>query len=153
MSLPTDTVDLSDAIPVESFLLPIMRPGTKTPTGWVIELAGPQHPNSIAVASEGGEDTLKEEFAIKVANAAGQKYDPVAETLAGRRRKSVNRVCRRMLGWSPNPTFRNVQAAPIEFTVEAATELFLRPDMAGFFLQVVGYLNSEKAFIPPSDQI
>lgn len=153
MPLIVDTIDLSDSIPVESFSLPILRPGTKTPTGWVIELAGPQHPNSIAVASEGGEDLIKEEFAIKVANASGQKYEPAAETLQARRRKSVNRVCRRILSWSPNPTFKNVQADPIEFSLSAATDLFLRPDMAAFFIQVVGYINGERAFIPPSDPV
>lgn len=150
---PTDTIDLSDTIPVESFSLPIMRPGTKTPTGWVIELAGPQHPNSIAVASEGGEDLIKEEFAIKVANASGQRYEPTSETLQARRRKSVGRVCRRIIGWSPNPTFKNVQAEPIEFSVSAATDLFLRPDMGAFFIQLVNYINGEKAFIPPSDPV
>lgn len=151
--MSVETIDLSDTIPVESFSLQIFRPGTKTPTGWVIELAGPQHPNSIAVASEGGEDLIKEEFAIKVANASGQKYEPTAETLQARRRKSVGRVCRRIIGWSPNPTFKNVQSEPIEFSVSAATDLFLRPDMAAFFIQLVNYINGEKAFIPPSDPV
>lgn len=153
MSLPTDTIDLSDAVPVESFSLEIIHPTTKKPTGWKIELAGPQHPNSIAVASEGGDDLIKEEYAVKVAQASGLKYEPSTETLQSRRRKNVGRVCRRILGWSPNPTFKTVQAEPIEFSVSAATDLFLRPDMAGFFLQVTQYLGAERAFILPSDLV
>jgi hypothetical protein len=153
MSLPADTIDLSDAIPVESFFLEIIHPATKKPTGWKIELAGPQHANSIAVASEGGDDLIKEEFAVKVAQASGQKYEPDHETLQSRRRKNVGRICRRILGWSPNPTFKNVQPEPIEFSVAAATDLFLRPDMAGFFIQITQYLTAEKAFIQPSDSV
>jgi hypothetical protein len=153
MSPPTDTIDLSSAVPLESFTLEILHPATKKPSGWKIQLAGPQHENSIAVLNEGGKDFIEEELAIKTANASGQKYDPAAETYAARRRKSVGRVCRRILGWSPNPTFKNIQPDPIEFSVSAATEMFLRPDMASFFIQITGYLNSEKAFMPHSDPV
>lgn len=148
-----DTIDLSDAIPVESFSLEITHPRTKAPTGWKIDLAGPQHANSIAVANEAGKDFLEEEKAVKLAQVTGQKFEQADETIQARRRKSVGRVCRRILGWSPNPTFKNVQADPIEFSVDAATNLFLRPDMAGFFIQVTGYLNAERAFIQPSDTV
>jgi hypothetical protein len=151
--MSADTIDLSDSIPVESFPLEICRPGTKTPTGWTVHLAGPQHPNSIAVANEVGTVLIEEEFAMKAASASGQKYEPAIETMQMRRRKSVNRVCRRILGWSPNPTFKNVQAEPLEFSVAAATDLFLRPDMSVYFLQVVNYLNSERAFIQPSEVV
>lgn len=150
MSLPSDTIDLSDAIPVESFSLEIIHPSTKKPTGWKIQLAGPQHANSIAVANEVGTDFLGEERAVKLAQATGQKPEQDEETIQARRRKSVGRVCRRILGWSPNPTFKNVQADPIQFSVTVATDLFLRPDMAGFFIQITRYLNDERAFIQPS---
>lgn len=150
---PADTIDLSDALPLESFTLEMIHPATKKPTGWKITLAGPQHEAAIAVAGEIGRDAIEEEFAIKAAGASGQKYDPPAETLAMRRRKNVGRVCRRMLGWSPNPTFKSVQPGPIEFSAAAATELFLRPEMAAFFLQLTTYFTSEKAFIRPSDPV
>lgn len=153
MPLPIDTIDLSDAIPVESFSLDIIHPRTKLPTGWKIELAGPQHANSIAVANEAGKDFLDEERAVKLAQATGQKPDQAEETIQARRRKSVGRVCRRIIGWSPNPTLKNVQADPIEFSLAAATDLFLRPDMAAFFIQITSYFNSEKSFIPPSDSV
>lgn len=153
MSLPTDTIDLSDSVPTESFILEMLHPATKKATGWKLQLAGPQHDSSIAVSNEGGKDFIEEELAIKAANAAGLKYDPPAETLQARRRKSVGRVCRRIIGWSPNPTFKNIQPEPIEFSISAATEMFLRPDMAGFFIQVTNYLNSEKAFIQPSEPV
>lgn len=148
--MSADTIDLSDAVPTESFKLDIMRPGTKIPTGWMIELAGPQHEVSIAVANETGRDFLEEEKAARMAHATGQKPDLADETIQVRRRKNVGRVCRRILGWSPNPTFKTIQATPIEFSVGAATDLFMRPDMAGFFIQVTQYLAAEKAFIPPS---
>ena len=70
-----------------------------------------------------------------------------------RRRKNVSRVCRRIVVWQPAPIFRHVSEAPIAFTVEAATDLFLRQDMAGFFIQITDYFNGERAFMPPSDPI
>ncbi len=148
-----DILDLSDAVPVESYTLEFLHPRTKAPTGWKVELAGPQHPESIAVANEAGRDFLEAERAVKIAQATGQQPEQPDETIQERRRKSVNRVCRRILGWSPNPTFKNVQAGPIEFSVPAATELFLRPDMAGFFIQVTKYFNADAAFISPSDPV
>jgi hypothetical protein len=149
----TDILDLSDAVPAESFTLEFLHPRTKAPTGWKVELAGPQHPESIAVANEAGKDFLDEERAVKVAQATGQKPETPEETIQERRRKSVNRLCRRIIGWSPNPTFRNVQADPISFSVAAATDLFLRPDMAGFFIQITKYFNADAAFIAPSDPV
>jgi hypothetical protein len=147
------TIDLSDAVPDPSSFLEIIHPVTKAKTGWKIELAGPQHENSVAVANDVGRDSIEEEFAIRAAHASGQKYDPPLETLQMRRRKNVNRVCRRILSWSPNPTFKSVQAEPVEFSVESATNLFLRPDMAGFFIQITQFLVSERSFMRPSETI
>lgn len=149
--MSSETIDLSDAVPLESFSLEIIHPASKKPTGWKIILAGPQHENSIAVANEVGKDFIVEESALKLAQATGQRPDQPEETIQARRRRSVGRVCRRIVAWSPNPTFKSVQGEPIEFSVSAATDLFLRPEMAGFFIQITNYLNSEKAFIRPSE--
>jgi len=149
----TDTIDLSDAVPGETFVLEILHPSSKKPTGWKITLAGPQHAQSIAVSNDADRDFLEEEKAAKLAAATGQRSDEAQETIQMRRRKSVGRVCRRIVSWDPNPTFKSVQATPIEFSVAAATELFLRPEMAGFFIQITNYLNSERAFMPPLETL
>jgi hypothetical protein len=149
----TDVLDLSDSLPSESFTLEMINPKTKQPSGWKIEIAGPQHPSTVAIAAEAGRDILEEERAIRAAQASGQKFEPIDETIQVRRRKNVGRVCRRIIGWSPNPTFKHIQSAPIEFSVGAATDLFLRPEIAGFFVQITNYINSEKAFMQPSDQV
>jgi hypothetical protein len=152
MSSP-ESIDLSDAVPLETAVLEMKHPVTKKPLGWKLTLAGPQHQASIDIAAESGRDLIEEERAIRTAQANGQKYEADLETLAVRRRRNVNRVCRRILSWSPNPIFRNVQAAPIEFSPAAATDLFMRPDMAGYLIQLTVFLGGEKDFMPPSGTV
>lgn len=146
-----ESLDLSGSLPADSFALSIMVPGTSKATGWVIELAGPSHPQTVALNADTGREALEKEKAIEFAQVNGRKWKMDDETVADRRRKNVSKVCRRIVGWSPNPTFKSVSPDPIVFSLTAATDLFLRPEMGGYFLQVTEYLNAERAFMPPSE--
>ncbi len=148
----SDVLDLSAAQPRESHSLAILFPGTKKPTGWTIELAGPAHPQTVALMDEASREFIERQDAIEFAQVNGRKWKGDQTSAEDRRRRNVSMVCRRIIGWSPNPVFRFVSPEPIAFSVEAATNLFLRPDMAGFFSQVTDYLNSEAAFTQPSGQ-
>lgn len=154
MSLPkTAILDLSAALPLSTVDLAIRFPGSSTPTGWVITLAGPAHPATVALATELGRDVIDQENAVLLAQANGRKFKLDDEPVELRRRKNVGKVCRRILSWAPSPTFKSVSPDPIEFSHAAATDLFLRPDMGGFFVQVTDYLNGERAFMPPSEKL
>jgi hypothetical protein len=153
MSLPSETLDLSDLAPAASFRLSILKPGTSTPTGWAIELAGPSHPQTVAIAAEINRENLAKEQAVEFAQVNGRKWKTEAETVDERRRKNVTRVCRRIIGWSPDPTFKFVSPDPIAFSLPAAVDLFLRPELGSFFVQVTDYLTGERAFMPPSEPI
>lgn len=87
---------------------------------------------------------------IEIAQVNGKEYLPDEIPLDARRRRNVARVCRRILKWTPNPVFKNVSPDPIVFSIDAATDLFLRQDMAAWFLQITEYINGEGAFIAPS---
>jgi hypothetical protein len=149
----SDTLDLSDLAPQASFKLAILKPGTSIPTGWVIELAGPSHPQTLAVVSDMSRENLEKERAIELAQVNGRKWKGGQETVDDRRRKNVTTLCRRIVGWSPNPTFKFVSPDPIAFSLDAAVDLFVRPDLGSFFVQITDYFTGERAFMPPSEQI
>ncbi|MGY3689943.1 hypothetical protein ACVIGA_000023 [Bradyrhizobium sp. USDA 3240] len=152
MTESTAILDLSAHLPVDTFKLQIRKPGTDTPIGWVIELAGPAHPQTIALNNESTRDAIEKEKAIEFAQVNGRKWKTEDETVADRRRQNVTKVCRRIVGWSPNPTFKTVSPDPIPFSIESAVDLFLRPELGSFFVQVTDYLTSERAFTRPSSQ-
>jgi hypothetical protein len=143
-------LDLSDTRPFDSFALEILVPGTARKTGWTIVLAGPAHPQTVALNTAFSRELIEKEKAIEFAQVNSRKWKTDEESPEARRLKNVGRVCGRIISWSPNPTFRFVQDAPIAFSVKAATDLFIRPDMAGYFIQITDYLNGEAAFMPPS---
>jgi hypothetical protein len=145
-----DTIDLSGLQPLDTFDLKILRPGTDQPTGWVIVLAGPAHPQSVALNNEMSRENLDREKAIEFAQVNARKWKVEEESVEARRRKNVMRVCRRIVSWSPNPTFKFVASDPIAFSLDTAADLFVRPDMGAFFVQVTEYLTSERAFTQPS---
>lgn len=146
-------LDLSSALPLSSFVLELKMPGTDRPSGWSIELAGPSHEQTIALNNIVGRETIEQEAAILQAQVNGRKYKADVDPVDARRRKNVGRVCRRIIGWTPAPIFKNVSPDPIPFSLAAATDLFLRQDMAGFFVQVTDYLNGERAFMQPLEPI
>jgi hypothetical protein len=146
----SEILDLSASRPLDSYVLETVIPGTKTKSGWNIELAGPAHENTVALNARFAREAIDKEQAIEFAQVNGRKWKTDDEDEKSRRRKNVSRVCSRIVGWSPNPVFDFVQAEPIAFSIEAATNLFLRPDMARWFLQITDYLNSEAAFTRPS---
>lgn len=149
----SDELDLSGAVPLDTFTLPILRPGTDTPTGWQIVLAGPGHPQTIALQTDISRENIEREKAIEFAQINGRKWKVEEETVDQRRRRNVSRVCRRIVSWSPNPKFKLVSETPIAFTPEAALELFIRPEMGSFLVQITDYIASERAFMPPSEPI
>jgi|GEM_PF-3367180 len=149
-SEPSAVLDLSDTLPLLTHTLHLLRPGTQQKVGWAIELAGPAHEKTVAISALFAREAIEKEKAIEFAQVNGRKWKVDEEDEVVRRRRNVGRVCARMIGWSPDPLFRFFQDGPVAFSEKTATELFLRPEMSRFFLQVTDYLNGEAAFMPPS---
>jgi hypothetical protein len=146
--------DLSSTALLESYPLKICRPGTNRPTGWVITLAGPSHPNSVEVQNEWARERLDKEKAIEFAQVNQRKWkvdDVDDKYIAQANRNTIRRLCHRILGWSPEEvTIPYVAPLPIKFSEAAATDLFLRPDMVWALNQITEYFNSERAFMSGS---
>lgn len=147
---PVATVDLDAVASLERFVLEILNPSTGKPLGWKITLAGPSHPATRALALDASRDALRRAQAIEAAQINGRKFKPDDEDAADRHRRNVTSVCRRIESWSPNPVFPRVGPRPIAFSLEAAVDLFMRPELGGVFVQITDYLTSERAFMQPS---
>jgi hypothetical protein len=143
-------LDLSATVAADTATIDMLIPGTTKPSGWKIQLAGPSHSATVALATEVGREAIEREKSIEVARVNGRKWKGDGEDLEERRRRSVSYVCRRIVGWTPNPTFKFISPDPVAFTTEVATNLFLRPEMGGYFVQITDYLGSESAFTQPS---
>lgn len=146
MTLPTDVVDLSADIPADTFDLAILKPGTATPTGWVITLAGPAHPKTLAFKNSAQRDRLQKEAAIEATQVNGRKFKPDVRTPQDDDERTVKWLVSRIVNWTPI----KIGSETIEFSDEAAVKLFLKPVMAPYIGQIVEYLQSERSFMPTS---
>lgn len=133
--------------------LQMFIPGTNEPSGWVITLAGPAHPQSIEHFERVTRRLNKRSADIERAQVMGRKWKGDEEkTPDESRRETVEGIAARILGWSPNPDFED-GAGAIEFSREAAIKLFMDRSKGAFFAQIVEYLTGEKAFLKASANV
>lgn len=142
MSETNEAVDLSAAMPVDSAVLEIMKPGGVEGTGWKITFAGPGHPKAIAWSNEQSRRGLRKEQRIEQAQVNGKKYKPDEIEVDDRRRENVGWVVSRILDWTPV----KIGGETIAFSESASTALLMRPDMGWAFGQMVEFLADERSF-------
>jgi hypothetical protein len=144
------SVKLGGTTFLESFDLMMMIPGTNEPTGWVVTLAGPAHPQSQALFDRQSRKSNKKSAAIEMAQVNGKKWKGDDDRLPAEiRRETISNIVSRIVTWSPAPDFEDGKG-PIEFSEDAAIDLFLEPSKGGYLKQVVDYFDSEKAFLKAS---
>ncbi len=148
MTEPSAAVaNMADALPQDTAELHIVRPGTNIRTGWVITLAGPGHPQTIELSDLSTRESLAKSAAIERAQVNGRKWKgDEDEQPEQARRKTVSRVCRRIVGWTPV----DFGEGPISFSHENAVKLFMDPKKGSFYLQIVEFLTADAAFMPGS---
>lgn len=143
---PTSVPDLSGTVFQETAELPMLIPGTSDLSGWTITLAGPSHPKAVAfqddlLRRQGHEDAL-----IKQAQINGRKYKADEKSPAERRAENMAWITSRIVTWTPVA----FGGKTYEFSDANVKEVFIKPEMGGYFQQVIDYLNSEKAFTKTS---
>jgi hypothetical protein len=140
-------VNLAATVALDTYDLAMLFPGTNKPTGWVVTLAGPGHPKTVALAAEAERERLHRNAAIERAQVNGRKWkgdeeeDPTVS-----RRKTIAAIVGRIVDWTPV----DFGQGPIAYSEEAAIALFLDPAKGVYFSQIVEYLTCEKAFMPSS---
>lgn len=142
----TTITDLSADLPSDTFDLAIVKPGTAQPNGWIITLAGPAHPKTIAFKNSAQRDRLHKEASIEASQVNGRKYKPESRTPEEADSQTVKWLISRIVTWTPV----KIGSETIQFSDDAAANLFLRPAMAPYIAQIVDYLQGERAFMPTS---
>lgn len=147
MSELKKTVNLAGSLALDTMELNMCFPGTNQPTGWVLTLAGPGHPQTVELSDEMERKRLKKVADIERAQVNGRKYkgdedlDPEES-----RRQTVTSICRRIVDWTPV----DFGEGPIEFSLDNAVDAFMDRRKAAYFGQLVDKLNEEKAFMKAS---
>ena len=142
----TTIINMADDLPNDTAELHVVKPGTNIRTGWVITLAGPGHPQSIAMMNEGERERLHRSAEMERAQVNGRKWKGEDQQPDEARKKTVSSVCKRIVGWTPV----DFGEGTVEFSHENAVKLFMNPKFGAFFGQVVDFLTAERAFMPDS---
>lgn len=135
--------NMADDLPDDTAEIHIVKSGTNIRTGWVITLAGPGHPQTIALNNELERERLNRSAQIERAQVNGRKWKgDEDEQPEDARRKIVSQVCRRIVSWTPV----DFGEGAVEFSQENAVKLFLDPKKGAYFGQIVEFLTAERAF-------
>jgi hypothetical protein len=129
--------------------LQMMLPGTNEPSGWVLTMAGPSHPQSVEYFDKMARRANKRAADIERAQVNSRKWKSPDEDRDPDdvRRDTVAGIVARIVSWAPDPDFGT---GPIAFTPDAAIELFMDRSKGAFFAQIVDFLTGEKAFLKAS---
>jgi len=136
-------VNLAGALPHQSAELSIVFQGTSKPTGWVITIAGPGHPKTIAYNNEMERERLHRDALIEQSRANGKKYKSDELTPEESRRKFVEGLTARIVTWTPVDFGWGV----VEFSEKTGVDTLLRPELGFAVGQIVDYLVGERAFM------
>lgn len=139
------SVSLSSLQSADTIEREIMWPGGVEGTGWIITLAGPGHPKTIALTELTARKNLKRQSAIEAAQVNGKKYKPPEMDVEEQRRDNVSSIVARIVSW--RGLKENDEGPEIEFSEAKATEMFMDPKMGWVFWQLVEYLADDRAFM------
>ena len=142
----TTVADLDADLPGDTAELKMLKPGTAEPNGWVLTMAGPAHPKTLAFKGIKARERLHKEAVIEQAQVNGRKYKSDERTVDEAEIDTMKWVVSRIVSWTPVKIGGDV----IAFSDEAAIELLRRPAMSAYLQQIIDYLNADRAFMPSS---
>lgn len=138
--------DLDGDLPGDTAELKMMKPGTGSPNGWVLTMAGPAHPKTLAFKERMRREQLHKQAAIEQAQVNGRKYKAEERSPAEADAETFQWVVSRIVTWTPV----KIGGETISFSDDAAVSLLSRPTMSAYLQQIVDYLGAERAFMPAS---
>lgn len=129
--------DLSSIAEQTSADIDILHPTTRAPTGAVVTLMGSEHPERKRIAF-GVQRKLRTTFAKKGRFDMADPEEEAAEEL--------DRLAAFTLGW------KNIglDGKPLEFSTQAARDLYAKPEMAWLVRQLKAALGDQENFIKSS---
>lgn len=144
-------VDLLTTLPNDTAELHMVVPGSNQRTGWVITMAGPGHPKTVALNNETSRKQLLLEQRIEQARVNGRKFKSEDKQPDDNRREFIESLVARMVTWTwqGQPALK-IGDEDIVFSDKAAVELLLRPVMGLYVAQIVDAVVDERFFMKGS---
>jgi len=142
----TDTFDLGSVPVTDVAHLHVLHPKTTEPTGWIIDLAGPAHPETIAIGNEAVRERAVLEREQATAMARGRKVKLPDLDIEGDRTRTLGRIARRILGWTPV----TMNGEAFAFSRDNAIVLLKDPRYAWVGTQILDFLGEDANFIGTS---
>lgn len=111
-------------------------------TDWVWTFAGPGHPQTIAQNDRIARESMHEERKLREQQLNGRKVKLPEDTVDERRKKNIDHVVERLVGWSPV----KIAGADYPFTADNARALLSKPGNVALLTQSFEHLASDAAF-------
>lgn len=117
------------------------------PIGWTWSFAGPGHPKTIEQGNRIARKALKESREKEQARINGRKWHADDEDIEDIRRRSVDFVVERLVGWSAIKVFDDDgKKVDFPFTADNATKLLSDPKKTGLLEQAYSFLADNENF-------
>lgn len=143
--------DLDEITSVDQAEMVIRRPDG-TPTPWVWIIAGPGHPNSIALEKRVTEEAIARNRAQESARVNGKKWKGDSESADELKRRSAGYNADRVLGWRPENI--TINGEPLPFSRENVVKVLMDPSRGGNIVrQLDDFFSDERSFSKRSETI
>lgn len=116
---------------------------TYEPTGWKIKLAGPGHKATRDVQNETTREQLELARRIEAARSNGKRWKPDDVDVDGARLRQIDRICKRILGWT-RVSFNGEEFAP---TPENIRRLMVEPRFINVQTFIMEQLADDARFL------
>lgn len=139
----SDVLDLSifEEIAADTADMTVRHPVTQEPTPWVITVAGPTHPQSVALGERMMRKAMREEKAKEEARINGRKWKGEDRDPNDVKRDNISALVDRIVTW---------RGASEEFSREGAIALLLKPTFAPVVGQLADFVSADGSFIKRS---
>ncbi|CDN52538.1 Putative branched-chain amino acid ABC transporter [Neorhizobium galegae bv. officinalis bv. officinalis str. HAMBI 1141] len=141
-----EPIDISAFLPADTSELHILNTAGQQ-TGWIVTLAGPSHPKSVAYSDAVARRALDRAKRQEQAQVNGKKYKAEDQTPDDVRRENVEGVVARIVEWTP------VKIGADTYDASRAAELLIKPEMGWAYAQILDAFGDERRFTKASAKI
>lgn len=139
-------IDLNDFAAADTAEMKVRAAGKET--GWTWIFAGPGHPKTVEQGNRIARQALKESKRQREAQINGKKWHADDEDIEDIRRRNVDFVVERLVGWSAvKVAGADDKAVDFAFSPENARALLIDPAKAGLLEQAYTFLADDENFM------
>ena len=140
--------DLSELDAVDQSAMEVCR-RDGSPTGWKWYIAGPGHPQAVALRNRLNKEAIKKEREQEEARVNGRKYKADVDSPDQVFQRRIELLADRVVGWDPI----KLHGQDFPFSRESAIALLLDPNRGDTLVtQVAAFLQADDAFMQRSEK-